>query len=236
MTNPSLQRTQSHAETPQKWKSQTMNLLDTRRRESIDEELYIREHDYARLAKLEEVSERKIQDLTHDLKDKAEKLKRLQESKFKSQERELTVTDSEITHQYSNLKGKIRNLVKGLTKGSKNLALFHIPRFTNELEQILEGTMTVSELRVFLVEYCSEERADIPYIAVLLRAIVFNILRRTLFNHEVFKRYGLDSEDWRAFIQLYERLLPRPGIPKLTKIQITAKTYILINWFKLSLC
>jgi len=211
MTNPGLQRTQSFAETPHRWKSETLNHLAARGAESIDEELYIQEQDYLRLAELEEISEKKIQDLTHDLRDKAEKLKRLQESKFKSQERELTVTDSEITHQYSNLKGKIRNLVKGLTKGMKDLALFHVPIFTNELERILEGTMTVSELRAFLTEYCNEERADVPYIAVLLRAIVFNILRRMLFNHEVFKRYGLDSEEWGAFIQLYERLLPRPG-------------------------
>ncbi|KAF3929549.1 hypothetical protein ABW19_dt0205099 [Dactylella cylindrospora] len=134
-------------------------------------------------------------------------LKKLQESRFKSRERDLAVADSTLAERYDNLVNEVKGLVLNLTRpvsGNANHLLQLMGKskqYQVNLQKVLEPNVSVQHF----VELMQHSRAPAKLLAFVLRAIVLNILKSGLFNTKVF--YSLGGDDWKALTKVYRALL-----------------------------
>ncbi|KAF3926794.1 hypothetical protein ABW20_dc0100188 [Dactylellina cionopaga] len=151
-----------------------------------------------------------IEHLERDLESTKDKLKRLVESRFKSVERELAMSDSKLAETYDTLIGEIKTLVLNLTKkldkvdGSvKNLLhlMGQSKQYQKRLQNILEPNVSTQQF-VGLLE---QSKTPTKLLAFVLRAIVMNMLRLKLFNSNVFLCVG--GKNWKQLRGVYRHLL-----------------------------
>lgn len=208
---------------PRRWTSQVFSQMDKDPYKVSAQDLDIEVAKYenrhrletdklqASYAHLDVNKNREIQELKYELNIAKEKLKLLQESKFKSQERELSVDDSKIKSLYEQLIQAIKNLVRHLMKVSGVRVILQQPDFIAELNEVFDGTMNIQDFEFFLDNSAAGSRSDSVMIGLVLRAVIFNILRKALFNHSVFKGFGLQGENWGSLPKTYQNLVPKSG-------------------------
>ncbi|KAK6524983.1 hypothetical protein TWF281_011873 [Arthrobotrys megalospora] len=164
--------------------------------------------------KAEQVQERAIADrdktielLQDELESAKDKLRRLQNSRFKSVERELAMSDSNLGERYDTLVGDIKFIVLNLTRSIDG----NFMDILNTLKQSTvyqEGLQRVLEPNVAVQDFVSLlEKSDSPtkLLAFIIRAIVLNMLRLKLFNSNVFLCIG--GENWKQLRGVYRHLL-----------------------------
>ncbi|KAK6505989.1 hypothetical protein TWF506_010916 [Arthrobotrys conoides] len=151
--------------------------------------------------------DRTIDILQDELESARDKLKRLQNSRFKSVERELAMSDSSLGERYDTLVGDIKTIVINLTRSvDSNFtdilnALKQNTVYQEGLQRLLEPNVTVQEFVSLL------EKSDSPtkLLAFIIRAIILNTLRLKLFNSNVFLCIG--GENWKQLRGVYRHLL-----------------------------
>ncbi|RVD87508.1 uncharacterized protein DFL_001741 [Arthrobotrys flagrans] len=164
--------------------------------------------------KAEQVQERALADrdrtidiLQEELESARDKLRRLQNSRFKSVERELAISDSSLEKKYDTLVGDIKSMVLNLTRSIDGNftdilnALKQNAVYQEGLRRLLEPNVTVQEFVNLL------EKSDSPnkLLAFIIRAIILNMLRLKLFNSNVFLCIG--GENWKQLRGVYRHLL-----------------------------
>ncbi|KAF3206002.1 hypothetical protein TWF106_000988 [Orbilia oligospora] len=151
--------------------------------------------------------DRTIDILQSELESARDKLKRLQNSRFKSVERELAMSDSSLGERYDTLVGDIKFIVINLTRSVDSNptdilnALQQNAVYQEGLRRLLEPNVTVQEFVSLL------EKSDSPtkLLAFIIRAIILNTLRLKLFNSNVFLCIG--GENWKQLRGVYRHLL-----------------------------
>ncbi|KAK6346379.1 hypothetical protein TWF730_010705 [Orbilia blumenaviensis] len=147
-------------------------------------------------------------ELLHDeLETAKDKLRRLQNSRFKSVERELAMPDSNLGEKYDALVGDIKFIVLNLTRsidGNFSDILNTLKQsavYQEGLGRVLEPNVSVQEFENLL------EKSDSPtkLLAFIIRAIILNMLRLRLFNSNVFLCIGGDN--WKQLREVYRHLL-----------------------------
>ncbi|KAK6332126.1 hypothetical protein TWF718_002660 [Orbilia javanica] len=164
--------------------------------------------------KAEQVHERALADrdrtislLQDELDSAKNKLRTLQNSRFKSVERELAISDSNLEKRYDNLISEIKSMVLNLTRSidgnfaDVSTALKQNAVYQAGLQRLLVPNVTVQEFEGLL------EKSDSPtkLLAFIMRAIILNNLRLKLFNSNVFLCIGGDN--WKQLRGVYRHLL-----------------------------
>ncbi|KAK6497424.1 hypothetical protein TWF481_011833 [Arthrobotrys musiformis] len=145
--------------------------------------------------------------LQDELESAKDKLRRLQNSRFKSVERELALSDSNLGDKYDTLVGEIKAIVLNLTRsidgGFAEIlnALKQNNVYQEGLRRVLEPNVTVPEFENLL----EGSNSPTKLLAFAIRSIVLNMLRLKLFNSNVFLCLG--GESWKQLRGVYRHLL-----------------------------
>ncbi|KAK6539915.1 hypothetical protein TWF694_008750 [Orbilia ellipsospora] len=170
----------------------------------LDIEAYNRENDWNRK---EAEKDACIEQLRSDLETARDKLKKLQNSRFKSVERESAIPDSKLSEDYDELIGEVKSMVVNLTKAANN-NIKNVLRLLAQSKQYQEGLTRVLEPNVSVQQFVELlEKSDSPtkLLAFVMRAIIMNMLRLKLFNSNVFMCLG--GESWKQLRGVYRHLL-----------------------------
>ncbi|KAK6353139.1 hypothetical protein TWF696_005129 [Orbilia brochopaga] len=172
--------------------------------QELDHKVYNYEVD--KESKIEE-QRKQIQNLQGELDSAKEKLKRLQESRFKSNEREMAVADSTLAEKYDTLIGDIKSTVVNLTR-SVDGKIKDVLNLLKENKQYQEGLRRLLEPNVPtnpFFELLEQSSSPKNLLVIVLRAVILDTLRLKLFNSNVFLCTG--GENWRQLQNVYHQLL-----------------------------
>ncbi|KAF3913189.1 hypothetical protein AA313_de0205510 [Arthrobotrys entomopaga] len=170
----------------------------------LDNEAYNRERDWNRI---EAEKDACIEQLRADLETARDKLKKLQNSRFKSVERESAIPDSKLCENYEALIDEVKSMVVNLTKAA-NHNIKNVLRLLAQSKQYQEGLTRILDPNVSVQQFVELlENSDSPtkLLAFVMRAIIMNMLRLKLFNSNVFMCMG--GESWKQLRGVYRYLL-----------------------------